>query len=99
MSHRLANCFPCLFPSQWFTEEMDGDPRVSSTIPDSCDNSSGNSRYRYGYHYTLAIVFIVSRHSRILVTITLESPDARCRYGYHYTLNSDRNRNRDGLVS
>ena len=76
MSHHLTNCFPCLFPSQWFTEEMDGDPRVSSTIPDSCDNSSGNSQYHYGYHYTLVIVFIVSRHSRILVTITLESPDA-----------------------
>ena len=60
---------------------------------------SGNLRYRYGYCYTLAIVFIVSRHSQILVTITLESPDARCRYGYHYMLNSDRNRNCDGLVS
>ena len=60
---------------------------------------SGNLRYRYGYHYTLAIVFIVSHHSQILVTVTLESPDARCHYGYHYTLNSDRNRNRDGLVS
>ena len=53
----------------------------------------------------LVIVFIVSCHSRILVTITLESPNAdaapnaRCRYGYHYTLNSDCNRNRDGLVS
>ena len=77
---------------------MDGDPRVS-TILDSCDNSFGNSRYRYGYCYTLAIVFIVSRHSWILMTITLESPDARCRYGYHYTLNSDRNHSRDGLVS
>ena len=99
MSHRLANCFPCLFPSQHFTEEMDRDPRVSSTIPDSCDNSSGNSRYRYGYRYMLAIAFIVSRHSRILMTITLESPNARCRYGYHYTLNSNRNRSCDGLVS
>ena len=78
---------------------MDGDPHVSSTILDSCDNSSGNSRYHYGYRYTLAIVFIVSRHSRILVTITLESPDAQCCYGYHYTLNSDRNRSCDGLVS
>ena len=47
----------------------------------------------------LAIAFIVSRHSRILMKITLESPNARCHYGYHYTLNSDHNRSRDGLVS
>ena len=99
MSHCLANCFPCLFPSQQFTEEMDGDRHVSSTIPDSCDSSSGNSRCHYSYHYLLTIVIIISHHSWILMTITLESPNAQCHYGYHYTLNSDHNPNHDGLVS
>ena len=78
---------------------MDRDPHISSTIPDSCDSSSGNSQCHYGYHYMLVIVVIISCHSQILVTITLESPDAQCHYGYHYMLNSNCNPNHDGLVS
>ena len=26
--HLSANCFPCLHPSHWFTEEMVGDPHI-----------------------------------------------------------------------